>query len=191
MKTVVLPDGRKAHFPDGVRPEIMGTTLLKLMETTQQAKDKATGRADELLKRSDEDRELRKSEMGERQQREDRQEGAHNERHQKTIMAMDKQTKATDGHTKATVAVAQGLNQGLDALVSAVKDNAKTAQMLGQKIDNLAKSAMEIKQLAKCVDDLQEQLKDSTEMIVKAMKSPRKIVHSTKGRPIGMQIGDE
>lgn len=179
MKTITLPDGRKAHFPDTATPETINAAIEK----------HGTKPKPMFMIMHDHDN------AKERKARDDSREMAHSKRHQETLSRMDshnqKTTSAMVSHAKATESVANGVNRGLDALIKVMIHNAGLIDQLGTKIDMLSKSVQQINGLSKCVDNLAAELGKSTSMLVKTMKAPRKITHSTRGRPIGMQIGDE
>lgn len=178
MKTVMLPNGKTAHFPETIRPEVMAAAIAK-------HGGKPQGQPAIMVMHNHEDDKERKD-------REDRQEAAHGQRHQQTLATMtdhNQKTNAAVGeHTKATVAVAQGVNKGLDALMKAMAKNAIVLEQLGAKVDKLARSSEEIKNLSKNIDALGDKIGQASEALIKVMKSPRKVVHSPKGRPIGMTV---
>lgn len=191
MKIITLHDGRKAHFPDNTDHAVIGTTIAKLMGDSEYAKQMARKRADEMANAAKHKEEESRKEDQAKRDHEERQNAAHETRHNKTIKAMG-------DHTKATMAVVQGVNIGLDALYKAMNKNADILQQigvkiekLGEKIDALTASGKRIDNLADCIDALGAQLNKSSSEFIKVMKSPRKLVHSAKGRPIGMQIDED
>lgn len=73
--------------------------------------------------------------------------------------------------------------------LSGMKDEiARLAMMISKTFDGIGD---EMRNLSKSVDGLHKSLETSTSVLVKTMKTPRKLVTNQRGKPIGVRLEDD
>lgn len=82
---------------------------------------------------------------------------------------------------QATQAIAKSMVDGMGTIGKRLEQSTKA-------LDSLGDIGASIEMLAKNIASLEKAVVSSTESIIKVLKAPRKIMHSAKGKPLGMQI---
>lgn len=80
---------------------------------------------------------------------------------------------------------------GVGELGKKIDKSSMAITMLGAKMKGVDEISAAVKELADNIGSLEDCIKDCTAMIIKVLKAPRKITTNTKGKPTGMQIGDD
>jgi hypothetical protein len=91
----------------------------------------------------------------------------------------------------ATQEVGKSVSEGMNNLSKKLEASSTGLIKLGTKLEAISDLVDAINTLAGNSASLEKCIRESTETIVKTLKSPRKIVTNTKGKPIGLQIGEE
>lgn len=196
MKSIVLHDGRKAHFPDNATPEVMGPAIAKLL-TVKPAEPKANPAADDAKKRV---ADTQKRMADEKKRQDDREKQANAE---KKAHADRENRRDEDAHVrhndhmrnnaenlKATNGLADTVNDGLAGVHKRLETSAVAILELGQQVEKLSEGMGVVQELADNVASLEKSIVKATDTIVKAMRAKRRIIHSPKGKPIGMEYDE-
>jgi len=175
------PDGRQFYFDDAIPKEAIQASMKHLMmnesaEKQRQAQEEQRRQAEEAQRKQEqaakEDAERKRQDMEAKRQK------AESEGQRKEGMA--REDKRHSDHMQMGKAQLQMHAQTASAI-----------EELSKQFESLKDLPARMDALTKAVTMLGQQIGKSTDGLVKVMKSPRKIVNSPKGRPIGMQIEDE